>query len=391
MKLIDSLRISLRMIQTKKLRAVLTITGIGIAVGLIVFLIGLGYGLQEMTIGSIVRAKNLYSIDVLPPADTAVAFTQKSTRDIKDLDGVEAVSPVISTSAEATILGKVGSTAMVSGNSAFLEMEGIGVHKGRVYSDGASEVVVSPQLLDLIDVDADRALGSTISFSYPDPANPNNSLSAGNVEIVGISQDTDLPTMFAPIDLIAPTDTVTLTSVKVLAESAEQVTALSTQLNGRGYQVETLIDTLNQARSVFRWVTIALFLLGMIAVIIAGVGMFNTMTIALLERTKDFGIMKAIGLTDSTIRRLFLTEAGIIGLVGGIVGIAAALLGERGIQTVLNSVIMRYGGDEVVLFQHPVGFLPAMILFPLLLGLFTGIYPAVRASKLNPLKALRYE
>jgi len=119
--------------------------------------------------------------------------------------------------------------------------------------------------------------------------------------------------------------------------------------------------------------------------------MLNTLTITLLERTREIGIMKAIGITNKDIKRLFLAESVLLGIMGGLVGVGSGLAVDELANELLNFFSHRYGGNPLELFRYPSWFLTTMIIYPAILGALTGLYPAIRASRLNPLRALRYE
>lgn len=390
MRWIDIIRIAVRMAQANRLRGILTVLGIGVAISLIVFLMGFGYGLQEITIGSIVHSKNALSLQVTPVADSGVAFTSAAVPQIKSVSGIAELTPVVSTSGELQVGSTRGAMAVIAAQDNYLAMDGILLEEGSNYVDGKQGIVISAQALDLLGLTKDTAVGTPVQLSYADPNDSNHSLTVDGLTIVGVSGEGDTPTAYIPYSLLGNA-VLPLTSVEAVATSRDAVISARDTLMQRGYQVDTLLDTLDQARKVFSWVTLGLLLFGLIAVIVAGIGMFNTLTIALLERTKDFGVMKAIGVTDRTIRRLFLTEAGLLGFTGGLVGVGGALIVDRLFGDVLNQILVRYGGTELNIFYYPTGFLLIMVLFPILLGLLTGLYPAIRAAKLNPLKALRYE
>jgi ABC-type antimicrobial peptide transport system permease subunit len=320
-----------------------------------------------------------------------VPLTTDSLEGIQEIPGISEATPVLASSGEIRIDGKAGAVALYTAYNEYVEMEGIDIERGRVYEDGTLEAVVSPQTLDLLEVPQSNAIGRTLILTLPDPADQNKTIRYEGVTIVGLTDSTDTPTVYAPFSLLPSNGPISITSVKAVAGDEDTVLSATSILESRGYQVETLSETLKQARQVFSWVTLGLAIFGLIAIIVASIGMFNTLTIALLERTREFGIMKAIGVTDTTIRRLFLTEAGIIGFLGGVIGLLIALFTERILQAVLNQLVESSGGQPLELFQHPTGFLLLMVVFPLALGLFTGLYPAIRAARLNPLKALRYE
>lgn len=388
----DVLRIAFRMLRTNLLRSLLTTLGIGIAISFIVVLIGLGYGLQSITIGSIVKSKALLSLDITADEREGVVLNGQSIAAISQLEGVAAASPVIVVSGQANVAGQAAAVAVMAGNQRYMEMEGIDMSSGRQFEDGTREIVVSPQLLELLGLQADRVMNTIVSLSYTDPNNENELKQIDNLLVVGISGPTEAPTIFLPYDLIGTTDERTrLTSIKALARNRDDILQVREQATQKGYMVESLVDTLDQARQVFAWVTFGLIVFGGIALVVASIGMFNTLTIALIERTREIGIMKAIGVTNRTVRALFLAEAGLIGFCGGLFGIAIGLAVDQTVEFIINELARNYRAEALNLFQYPAGFLVGIILFPVVLSMLTGLYPAIRAARLNPLRALRYE
>ena len=134
-----------------------------------------------------------------------------------------------------------------------------------------------------------------------------------------------------------------------------------------------------------------LALFGGIALIVSAIGMFNTMTVTLLERTNEIGIMRTIGASPSSIKVLFLSESIVMGFLGGIVGIIIGVGGGTLINFLLNTLATRMGGMAISLFRFPLVFLSFIAIFSAVMGFFTGVFPARRASSLNPLDAIRYK
>ena len=158
-----------------------------------------------------------------------------------------------------------------------------------------------------------------------------------------------------------------------------------------GFVVSALSDTVRQANKVFKVMQIILGAFGIIALAVAAIGMFNTMTIALLERTNEIGIMRSIGASRRDIWLMFLIEALIIGFLGGLVGVIVGVgLGET-TNFGLNLLANRLGGQSLDIFYYPMWFVITIIMFSTLVSFITGFYPARRAAHLNPLEALRYK
>jgi len=127
--------------------------------------------------------------------------------------------------------------------------------------------------------------------------------------------------------------------------------------------------------------------LAMISLIVGGVGITNTMFTSVLERTKEIGIMKSIGARKQDIFAIFLIEAGLIGLVGGIIGIFLGIVFSEIVSLAAQAVL------KSNLFQasFPVSLIIGSLLFSMLVGCISGVVPALNAAKQNPVDSLRYE
>ena len=179
--------------------------------------------------------------------------------------------------------------------------------------------------------------------------------------------------------------------VKVKVISQEKLDEVRSNIESRGYTVNAPVDTLSEINVIFQIFQVILGVFGVIALCVAAIGMFNTMTISLLERTREIGIMKAIGANNRDIMKIFLLESILIGFIGGILGILVGWLFGQGINIIVNALAKTLGGEPVQIFVTPWEIAVVMIVLSIIIGLLTGLYPARRGSRLNPLLALRYE
>jgi len=158
-----------------------------------------------------------------------------------------------------------------------------------------------------------------------------------------------------------------------------------------GYSAFSLNDTLAEAKRAFLILDIILGLVGSIALAVASLGIMNTMVMSILERTREIGIMKAIGGSDADVRRIFLIEASAIGVVGGVLGVVLGWVVGRGINFAANQYIVSQGGTAGNLFSLPLWLIAAAIAFSLFVSLAAGALPARRAARLDPIHALRHD
>jgi putative ABC transport system permease protein len=150
---------------------------------------------------------------------------------------------------------------------------------------------------------------------------------------------------------------------------------------GTNYKVENLTGILNAAKDISKILSMVLVLVSTIALVISGIGIMNIMLVTVTERTREIGVRMAVGASRREILLQFLTEAILISLTGGCVGIAAGVAVPLSVQFFVPSI------------HVPISLLSIGIAFAVssLVGLIFGILPASRASKLNPTEALRYE
>lgn len=172
----------------------------------------------------------------------------------------------------------------------------------------------------------------------------------------------------------------------ILAVSAGTGTILFLMSLGYGLR-QILINQIAASDTI----NIILLVFGAVALFVSAIGMFNTMTIALLERAQEIGIMKALGASRQDIRKLFLAESIIIGFLGGMFGIIIGYIGIHAVNTGVNALAKSMGGQMFDLFYIPASFIIFILVFSTAVGLLTGLYPAKRAAELNPLEALRYK
>ncbi|MBV9181643.1 MAG: ABC transporter permease [Acidobacteria bacterium] len=173
--------------------------------------------------------------------------------------------------------------------------------------------------------------------------------------------------------------------------SATKVEAVEQAVKKLGFNTFSILDATNSLRRFFAILDLFLGIFGSLALTVASIGIVNTLVMAILERRREIGIMKAIGASDQDVRGLFFTEAGVMGLVGGAFGVALGWVIGRVINFGTNVYLSRQGFPAEHIWAVP-GWLVAFALtFAFVISLISGLYPASRAAKLDPVQALRYE
>lgn len=162
------------------------------------------------------------------------------------------------------------------------------------------------------------------------------------------------------------------------------------QIKKLGFQTHSFLDRLAQVRKSFLFMEVLLASVGTVALIVAGLGIANTLLMTIMERSQEIGLYKAIGASDGDVRMLFLTEAGVLGLVGGLAGLVLAWVVAMILQWGINIYASHEGIPEPgSVFRFPFWLLASSVLFAVAVSVLSGLYPASRAARQDPIRALR--
>jgi putative ABC transport system permease protein len=186
-------------------------------------------------------------------------------------------------------------------------------------------------------------------------------------------------------------DKQTYSAVTVKVVSPQDTEEVEKQIKNMGFGAFSIADALQQQKRAFILLDLLLGLVGSIALTVASLGIVNTMVMSILERTREIGIMKAIGGSHQDVRKIFLVEAALIGLIGGLAGILLGWGVGRIINFGANLYMQRQGVPAANLFLIPWWLSTGGIAFALAVSLIAGSFPALRAARLDPIQALRHD
>ena len=180
-------------------------------------------------------------------------------------------------------------------------------------------------------------------------------------------------------------------TVTVKVQGPQDTEAVEQKIKDLGFSAFSVADMLQNQKTAFLLLDLLLGLVGSIALSVASLGIVNTMVMSILERTREIGVMKAIGAGDGDVRRIFLIEAGIIGLAGGLFGNVLGWGVGRAINFGANIYLQRQGAPAANLFMIPWWLIGGAVAFAVLVGVVAGGFPAARAARLDPIQALRHD
>jgi putative ABC transport system permease protein len=189
----------------------------------------------------------------------------------------------------------------------------------------------------------------------------------------------------------AASDQPVYSSISVRVKNPTQVQAVEDAIKKMGFTTFSILDATQSLRRVFVVLDMFLLIFGSLALAVASIGIVNTLVMAILERRREIGIMKAIGASDGDVKRLFFAEAGAMGVLGGIVGVVLGWAIGQVINFGINIYLTSLSVPPEHFWAVPLWLVVFAVLFSVLVSLISGLYPAGRAAKLDPVQALRYE
>jgi putative ABC transport system permease protein len=404
MRVQDLAQLSTRAFKTNPLRTWLTILGMGVGTGAVVVLVGLGFGLQQIILEQIVFGETLLSLGVSATGAQNLQLTSETVLSFEANEHVLDAAPLARFPALVTYKGLTGNLFIQGAEPPYIRYAGVVAQYGEVFTDedagNTNEIMLSPAVLKLFGVDDEEIndfIGEKVKFRLLVPADDgtdevNEIFIDKEYTVKGITKEEGVlnALMMLP-ELRTHVGIEEYERIQVRVDTNEFLAVVEEELIGLGYRVTALSKTVEQASKIFQGVQAVLATFGGIALLVSAIGMFNTMTVTLLERTKEIGIMRTIGAAPKDIKWLFVSESVVVGFLGGVSGIIMGVGLGVFINLLLNFAASQFGGESVNLFAFPIGFLVFIALFSAVVGYLTGIFPAKRAATLNPLDAIRYE
>jgi ABC-type lipoprotein release transport system permease subunit len=247
-------------------------------------------------------------------------------------------------------------------------------------ADAAYSVVSREQKLRIVgvaDLDPESMRGPTRARVF---------LPLRLAESLHVMQPTDLREISR-----AATDQPVYSSVSVRVKNPSQVQKVEDAIKKMGFNTFSILDASRSIQQFFKVLDVFLGIFGSLALAVAFIGIVNTLVMAILERRREIGIMKAIGASDGDIKKLFFAEAGAMGILGGIVGVALGWAIGQVINLGTNVYLKRQSFPPEHFWSVPWWLVAFALLFSFLVSLAAGLYPAGRAARLDPVQALRYE
>jgi putative ABC transport system permease protein len=387
--------LAFRNIASKKLRSFLTVFGVVIGIGSIFFLLSFGIGIQDLVTKQVIGDKSLKALDVTSPNSRILQLNDEAVNKIRTFPHVEKVGLQYSFPGSVAFDGGEVDSVVYGINDEFQSSTSFNVREGRLLNDkDMRAVVLNTSALKAIGIEEpSKAINQQITLVIPlQKVKANQKEIRDKFTIVGIIESGAGSEIFSLSEIFTVAGVPAYQQIKVVSDDTENISDLRKQIESNGFQTASLVDTLEEINKIFKFFNVILVSFGSIGMIVAVLGMFNTLTISLLERTKEIGLMMALGGRRSDMRKLFIFEALLISLAGAVVGILLAMVGGTAVNTYLNAGAKGRGVTQSFsVFAYPAWIVVSVVVFTLVVGLLVVYFPARRAEKINPIDALRRE
>jgi putative ABC transport system permease protein len=446
MKLRDMTELAVRNLREAILRNSLTTLGVAVGVASLVAMLSLGVGLQQLASSRLSKSGLFDSIFVTPktnlrgpgagpPATRAAApkarpLNEEAREELTKLPNVIEVYPQIRFFTEVRFDGKPFAT-MVAGMPESSKASGSfdGMQGNFFSSATADEAILQAEFAKELSPQTSSLIGKDLVLRYAErqalATQPGNSSEGGgfsvvpkekHLRIIGVVETEPasgfggfgsgrllIPLPVAEAlraaqvndlrDVLRDTsgDKPAYLSLTVRVKTPSLVDATEAKIKDMGFGAFSLLDASKSMRIFFSVFDLLLGIFGSLALAVATLGIINTLVMAILERRREIGVLKALGAADSDVKQLFFVEAGVMGLAGGALGVFFGWLIGRALTLGTNIYLKRQDLPGVEISAVPWWLIAGAIGFAVFVSLVAGLYPASRAAKLNPVDALRYE
>lgn len=385
-----------RNIVYKKLRSFLTILGIVIGIGAIFFLLSVSLGLQNLVTNELIGGKSIKAVDVTSAKSEIVKLDSESAERIKQLPHVEKLGTSFAAPGIVKYQGSESSGPIYGVDLAYQDLTNLQITKGRKFNaqDKDSAIVSLAKLRSIGVQKPEDILGKTVNLDIPlkGGSGEESKTIEAQLKVVGTIDSGTESVVFVPSFIFVSSGQTEFSQMKLIVDDLTNLSTLRRQIESIGFETTSPADTLDQINQIFKYFNVVLIGFGAIGMVVAILGMFNTLTISLLERTKEIGLMFALGGRKRDTRRIFVIEAVLLSLIGSIVGIVTAIFVGQIANVLLNHMARSRGVTEgFQLFATPWWLVIGLTAFMVLVGLGVVFFPARRAERINPIDALRRE
>lgn len=399
----DHIKLAIKNLRHRMSRSLLTLLGIAIGIMAIISLMGLGEGMQQAVTGELSSLSDVIIVstggDIYSAfgggGSTNEYFTERDIADIERIQGVKEVTTQLTGYASAEYNGKTTIVSLTGMDSSVMRLQyaQTTLAEGTFLNEGDQNKIMIGYAIAHDTFDADISVGGRIKI------NGEKFFVSGiftKQGMGGVSSDSLILMTIRDFKALTGQSNISIVYLRVydvndaesIASSIEEVVNAN---HGRKdfASATTMTSVLETVQSIIGILQLVLVAIASIALVVASIGIMNTMLTSVMERTREIGIMKAIGATNKDIMSIFIIEGILVSSIGGILGIILGVFGSQGLTIILNN-FMRMGGTGLA----PVITIMSVVLavaVSIIVGVLSSLYPAWKAARMSPIEAVRYE
>ncbi len=400
----DHVKLAIKNLRHRMSRSFLTLLGIAIGIMAIISLMALGEGMQQAVTGELSSLSDVIIVSTGGGfissfgggGSSSEYFTDRDIAVIERTQGVRDVSTQLSAAAIAEYNGKTTFVSLTGMDVVVMQLQYStqNLESGEFLKEGDQNKIMIGHSIAHDTFDADIAVGGRIKI------NGEKFFVSGIFSkqgIGGVSSDSTILMSTRDFKKLTGQSNVSIIYLRVNNVNEAESIAASIQdavneNHGRKdfATATTMTSVLKTVQSIIGILQLVLVAIASIALVVASIGIMNTMLTSVMERTREIGIMKAIGATNKDIMSIFIIEGMLVSSLGGIIGIILGVFGSQGLTMILNSFMMMGGSSNLT----PVITVMSVVLavtVSLIVGVLSSLYPAWKAARMSPIEAVRYE
>lgn len=380
---------------SRKLRFAFTLLASAIAVGSIIFLFSLGYGLESISTEQLVKSDALSQIEVSSSKPTDIKLSDELISQIKSIGEVEDVASSTSLAGKITIDDKTLDNPFYAVSNNYFDLATIELSEGRLPNQqNKNYILISDKVALAFGISSQDIIGRKLQYELIVPpvlGGSESTKKSFSGTVIGTISDSQSAYAYVQDSDAVSAGAISRSLLKVKATDKNEIPALRKKIEDLGLKTSYVGDTLEQMNKFFNYFRMILAALGAIGVIIAILGMFNTLTVSLMERIREVSLLKILGSDEKTIFWMFALESLIFGFLGFLSGIIIFLISKSIIMGLFSRLAERLNNEMVNIFNTPTTLIVITFLATLALTFLTGLFPARRALRVNPLDVQKFE
>lgn len=381
---------------TKKLRTLLTLSGVVVGIGSIFFLLSFGLGLQDLVTKQILGNQSVKIVDVTTTNSKIIKLDNDNVQKIQNLPHVEKIGKLYSFPGSLGRNGASVDTVTYGVDLNYQDTMNLKLVSGRLLTkDDQKSIVINTAAAKAVGLDESGkdAVGKSLNLMVPlKNVDAKKDKFQYDYKIVGVVSTGSGSEIYIPSFYFDTAGVPAYSQTRIVVDDTSNIANMRKSIESKGFQTASPSDTIEQVNQMFTVFNFIMIGFGSIGMLIAVLGMFNTLTISLLERTKEIGLMMTMGGRNRDMSKLFIIESLILSVIGAIIGIVLAIAGGQIINFVMMSVAHSRGvTGDFQLFAIPWWLVLGMVAFMSLVGILVAFFPAKRANSIDPIDVLRRE